>query len=891
MKKIFAFFAIAALALSGVSCVKELDEGANLPPEDGMRVSLTVSDAPWVSTRSAYTPGEGVKLTKNEKIALFYDNGTLLVGNNNSSFGIVATPQGGGSYSFTAPEAGLDKTWYAIVPYSYWMSRTKIKDNQRLMITFPCIQFPGQNTFDPQADFLVAKPFTIDAAGEKTATIDAFKRLTAPFKLEITGLDAGEKIYAATFAVNKKASSSFGGLLAGVAFYNVGAEPDDFSYDAIQMAYSRSNDLSAVYDKGLVEEGGCWPVWFSVLPGTIPANSVVTITVFTANACYTRSATINACAFTADQLHKLTFNIKGEGFTSVPAISQDFFHNGMPDAASITSVATEKTVSLKATDGVARDWEMKAYNWTAAKMDGGSTLPDALGFPEDQGASIKIPAVAEGNPVSKVRLYLAPISYAETRDFNFEVYNGETLVATYDNCAMLDYNPSKGYTAGGIIDIPCPEVVTSGDMTGLTIKFGHCDKHVHALVSRIVLYTGNMQPAPVEGDYYQDFLDGKDIVIGNQTYNIKDEDIAYKLIDDPDYNAFKAAVRTNDIIFIENNLTINNDNVAGIVLNRPRPTAIVGRYKVGKGQPFIDMRGKFWQITGGGMALLNIKMASTDNSHGLFYDAGSTVNNCMNIIDCTIESPHQLFNDYAVESTAVTSFIIDNSIIAHTYLNNRACYFIANAGKTPELCPMYRKVSVTNTVFYNRMTGNKAVAFRFFVFSNLSSAYPGAFGNYENLDFTFSNNSMYGFAPRAIFNTSNAKSAVIDKNVMYGAYIGGTDSGIYPVKFFALAGSPNEDPTKNVDPAPDWVYPNASNSSICGNTFHFAPFTTDTHWGPQGGGMDSWFTIADNNVKEDATENTLFGTCDADKLYFPVNTAVVTNGGGATYDTKLWQTW
>ena len=55
--------------------------------------------------------------------------------------------------------------------------------------------------------------------------------------------------------------------------------------------------------------------------------------------------------------------------------------------------------------------------------------------------------------------------------------------------------------------------------------------------------------------------------------------------------------------------------------------------------------------------------------------------------------------------------------------------------------------------------------------------------------------------------------------------------------------------------------------------------------------MDSWFTIADNNVKEDATENTLFGTCDVDKLYFPVNTAVVTNGGGATYDTKLWQTW
>ncbi|MBQ3722831.1 MAG: hypothetical protein II851_03885 [Bacteroidales bacterium] len=885
MKKIFAFFAIAALCLTGVSCVKELDEGAVVLPENGARVSLTVSDEAWVSTRSAYTPGEGVKMTKDEKIALFYDNGSLLVGNN--SFGIVASPQGGGSYSFTAPEEGLDKTWYAIVPYSYWMSRAKINTNQRMMITFPSIQFPGQNTFDPQTDVLVAKPFTIDAAGAKTATIDAFKRLTAPFKLEITGLDAGEKIYAATFAVSKKASSAFGNLLAGVAFYNIGAEPDNFTYDAIQMAYTRSNDLSAVYKEGLVEEGGCWPVWFSVLPGTLPANSKVTVTVFTANACYTRSATINECAFEADKLHKLTFNIKGDGYTSVPAISQDFFNNGMPDAAAITTAATEKTVSLTATDGVARDWEMKAYNWTAAKMDGGSTLPNALGFPESQGASIKIPAVAEGNPITKVRLYLAPISYAETRDFPFEVYNGEDIVASYDNCAMLDYNPSKGYTAGGIIDIPCPEAVTSGDMTGLTIKFGECAKHVHALVSRIVLFTGNTQPLPVEGDYYQDFMDGKDIVIGNQTYNIKDDDIVYGLIEDGDYKAFKDTVRKCDILFIDNSVTITGDNAAGIVLTRVRPTAIVGRYKIGKGQPFIDMRGKFWQIKGGGMSLLNIRMSSTDSSHGLFYDAGSTVNNCLNIIDCTIDSPHFLYYDQAQEAAAVTSYIIDNSIIAHSYISDRACYFIENAAKTPELCPMYKKFSVTNTVFYNRMSGTKAVTFRCFVFSNLSAAYPSAFGNHENLEFTFKNNSMYGFAPRAILNTSNAKSVVIDDNVLFGTYTGGTDSGIYPVKIFALAGNS----ASNVAPAPDWVYPNASNSSISGNTFHFTPFTTNTHWGAQWGGEDSWYKIADNNVKEDATENTVFGTCDVDKLYFPVNTAVVTNGAGATYATKLWQTW
>ena len=202
-----AALGLALLFLTAVSCVREFEESTRLP-EQGTRVTLTIFDEPWVSTRSAYTPGEGVHLTKTEQIGLFYDNGSLLVGN--GSYAIKATPQGGGVYSFTAPEGSLDKTWYAIVPYSYWMSRAKINTNQRMMITFPSIQFPGQNTFDPQTDVLVAKPFTIDAAGAKTATIDAFKRLTAPFKLEITGLDAGEKIYAATFAVSKKASSEIG---------------------------------------------------------------------------------------------------------------------------------------------------------------------------------------------------------------------------------------------------------------------------------------------------------------------------------------------------------------------------------------------------------------------------------------------------------------------------------------------------------------------------------------------------------------------------------------------------------------------------------------------------------------------------------------------------------
>ncbi|MBO4537044.1 MAG: hypothetical protein J5702_07530, partial [Bacteroidales bacterium] len=806
MKKIIALLGIAAFCLAGVSCVKELEESTRMIPEQGTKVTLTVSDEAWVSTRSAYTPGEGVKLTQNEQIGLFYDNGTLLVGNN--SYAIKAAPQGAGVYSFTAPEGSLDKTWYAIVPYSHNQARARLNTAKQFHIVFPCTQFPGQNTFDPSTDFLVGKPFAIDAEGARTATIDAFKRLTAPFKLEITGLDPGEKIYAVTFAQSTKASgynanTGVLNVLAGKCLFKTGAEPDDFVFDSVNPALTRSNNVSAIYDEGLVEESGVWPVWFNVLPGTIARNTQITVTVFTANACYTRTASIGgeAKTFATDKINKMAFNIKGEGYTSEPAISQGFFNNGMD------ATTSDKTVKLTATDGVERDWEIRGFNWTAAAQDGGSVLPSVLGFPKGVDAYVKLPAVA-GSQIKKVRLYLAPVSHLENYAFPLEVYDGETLVATVTNITMLDL--SQGYTPGGIVDVPCPEGVS--DMAGLTLKFGACTRNANALVSRIVLYTSEA-PKP-EGDYYQDFLDGKDIVIGNQTYNINDEDLLWEYLDTDDYKKFKSAAMNKDLIFVENSLTINGDNASGITLSRPRPLGIVGRYKEGKGQPFIDLKGKWWYVHGGGLALLNVKMASEDYTHGLINNSGSEIHSCYNIIDCTIEFAQYLVFDQAVEMGAVTSYIIDNSIFAIKYNSNRATMLWVSAGKSDELCPLYRKISATNSVFIDRMTGSAIASFRVFVTTtNCESGKPG---NMENLEFTFKNNSLYNLGPRMILGASNAKSVVIDKNVQFGTY-SGSDAKTALFRTFSY-------------PAySDYPYPEPSTSSLSGNWAHF---TNATPWVP-----------------------------------------------------------
>ncbi len=491
MKKYLNIALSIALCLAGMSCVQELNEEQIVDLSSGIPVTLSVTDADWESTRSAFTPGEGIKLTKNEEIGLLYDNGSLYVGNG-SSYAIAATPDGTGNYSFTAPDASLDKTWYGIVPFSKELTRAT-PSTKNLLITFPAIQFPGQNTFDPATDFLVSRPFTIEGTGDKTASINAFKRLTAPFKLQITGLKPTDKIFAVTFDLSQTASSADLNTMAGRCSYTAGATPDDVKWSAVALGLTRSNSLSAVYDEGLEKVGDCWPVWFNVRPITISSGKKMTVTVFTADACYTRTVNIKGGTFKTNRINSFTVDIKGSGYTEEPAISQGFFHNGMPEATSNYPTLSTLIKQLTATDNVARDWEIKAFNWKASKLDGGSMLPDALGFPcrtEDaRKGYIKLPAVA-GKTITKVRLYLAPVSLPENKDFPLKVYkyvnddDPEHLVYTVTKVAMLDQG--QGYTRGGFIDIAPNE-----DMTGMTLKF---DAQVNynayaALVSRIVLFT------------------------------------------------------------------------------------------------------------------------------------------------------------------------------------------------------------------------------------------------------------------------------------------------------------------------------------------------------------------------------------------------------------------
>lgn len=899
MRKNYAIVGAFAACLALVSCAKQFEEGMEIPAENGIRVSLAVSDEDWDATKSVYTPGQGIKITKNEKIALFYDDGTKLNGDSRGqSYCFTATPLGDGTYSFTAPEAALDKTWYSVVPYSLWQTRNKLNGAQYLMLNLPSTQYPGQNTFDPQTDFLVGKPFTIEGTGAKTATINAFKRITAPFKLELTGLAPTDKVYAVTFALSQSAKSEANGTLIGYEYYNIGANPDNFTFYAMQTTGTRQNGVSAIYDEGLVAEGGNWPVWLNVWPTEIKASCSATVTVFTADSCYIRTAPIPAGFLVSDKINKFSFNVKGAGYSSSAAISQGFFHLG-----SLASSKTETTLNLTATDGVARDWKIKGQKWTASVDDGGSGLPDALAFPShvsDNDCYFDIPSV--GRKITKIRIYFAPLSHNESRAYDVNLFKGDDYISTITSVTTM---PGQGgCAAGGYLDIACPAGYE--DMQGMSLKFGICAKNVKAVISRIALFVGD--PIVDTNDYYAMFLAGKDIVIGNQTYNINDEGIAYTLLEgEPTYQNFKSAIMGNDVVFIDNSVTIKNNSTSGIVLTRPRPTAIVGRYKKDVGQPHVNMAGKFFQTNGGGMSLLNVKISTTDGDHGLMMSTSAPespdpIPQSYNIIDCTTNSGEYLLQDRELTGAPVTSYIIDNSICVINTHTVRGCFFMTWAAKDFELSSLYRRMSITNSVFYCPLASSKNPSFRMFVFSNLSSAIVydgggnivsgGAQLNNSNLDFTFSNNTIYNIAPRYVVSGGYMKSCNMSNNVIYGTYSGTSDDHMTMIRCYGVY--------EGTMYGTDWAHPTPANSSITNNMVEFtapdASSSKDPDWVPamQGGdtftGENRFYTLSGNSYTANVTSSTMFDTINAEKFYFPVKKSVV-GDKGATYDTKLWQKW
>ena len=461
---------LAAGCLAIAACTSELapDPGTF---DAGTPVTLHVNDAPWTPSgepRSSYAEGVGISLSGSEDIALFYNDGTKLIGSDDTNrYPVKATANGDWTWSFSNPVAAEGRTWFSLVPYSQQGQRY-MKSSTKAQTRIGPVQFPLADSFDPQADVLAGKPFTVKG---NEAEISSFKRLVAPWRILVTGLGSSERIYAATLSLSGTATdwnNSIGGILT------VSMTED---YDGTVFCGStggNTRSISLNYGEGLPSKGGGHPLWFMVKPVEIPAGTDITLTVTTADATYTRTARMpSEQTLSTEKINKLAFNIKGPGSISQESSFQDF------TAQSLTA----GSVSLTAADESSLTWILPTSpQWTAASKDGGSGYPDALSFTVSK--TLRVPSIA-GKDITGIRLFIHP-AMTWSGGGTITVKDGDTEKATVDGACLVTAGGIPGaIERGGFVDIPLPEGCTT--LSGLDLLMGK----LTSVVSGAILFTAD----------------------------------------------------------------------------------------------------------------------------------------------------------------------------------------------------------------------------------------------------------------------------------------------------------------------------------------------------------------------------------------------------------------
>jgi len=836
MKKIFLYTALAVLGIFA-SCNPEQLELAVTPVPSERTVTLTVKDGTWTGdeTKTAFTPGAGeaghVGLCGDELISLYYKTDDTHYDGN-----IKASPTGTpGEYSFTIPEGASGNThWYGLMPYSSLVNGYNGQKTSVLMRLGP-VQFPGANTFDPHADFLVAQPFDVSGTpGSESGTIDSFKRLFAPLCLSISGLESGDKIYTATLSLSQDPAPS--AALAGVFFLTMS---DSYAGTFVSNnTDSSGNAVSAEYATGLAAVDGRWPVWFMVNPITIASGGSITLSVSTADKTYERTVTLGKdIEIGLDQLNLLKINIKGEGFTMAESVTQDF---------------TEQTLTgnktLTASDGSSISW---ASSITRTFNDNGSGIAGAMVV---NGQSFTFPTIP-GKNIIGARIFCHPAS----RYGGSAATSTLTIDGTVYPFNLASYGESIGMCAkGGALDVALPSGKTT--LSGLAVT----PTSQSNLISAITLFTED-DPA-FENDYYAQYEAGRDISINGTVFNKATNGAArlVKLYASGAANELVKDYTANGILFLDYDAEDNQEDVLALGYRlQPQNVVIIGRYR--NHQPHIDLatNGTFGvQSKGAEIHFKNVKL-STGNWMFVTNNLSEVTTLDVNIEDCTLNST----NTYMfVENHATNRFgsiVINNSILKLTKSLYEAKSDIVASGSTLSI----EKLWVTNSVVYAESElANPDNAIPVIAMRTSSKAVWYT----PDLDLKLEYNTFYNLA-------NNNNLGLVGLGSMSSLSIQYCVGDVtLPRSSCVVMMHASHDPAISEETGA--VRNNYFNdrSGSYGWTYFYS---AGTSWGIKQGG-----NTFEKNVSPFSSTNTATG-------YFPIDTSVVTNGAGASYDTKLWTTW
>ena len=858
MKKtiLFAGLLPAAAAFMMTGCTAELKENRTEEAvSKGTPVTLYVEDKEWLpedgTSRSVYEPGVVIHLTGTENIGLFYWNTVTskLVGSE-SNYSIKAEPSGAGIYTFTNPGAAEDAPWYSVMPYSKNCIRTYSSGNPtQLQFRVGPTQYPEANSFDPMADILIGKPFT---TADGTGTITAFKRMTAPFKLNVTGLEDNEKIYAITLELEGDPANKDNSI-TGQFIVTPSDEYDGMSISSVSSA-AKGRKISAIYGTGLTKSGDGWPVWLAVKPITVAAGTNITLTVTTADATYTRTASLPAeKTFVNDKVNTLTFNIKGSGVSSCETLFQDFTKQAVSTG----------NISLKASNGTIYNWTLNSANqWTAASSDGNSGMPNALNLPKN--SSLTIPSFA-GKVIKNVRLFLHPCASITSGTggaslSTISLKDGNETLSTIGNAALVTVEPKKGgYWNGGIIDIGLPDGYT--DLSGLTLAVA-----VNNVVASAMLFT-TASSGYNPYDYYARFLNGEDLTIGGTVYNKNTHTYGLFSIQGTNHAAFTNAIADKDIMFLdydENNaspytLTLTSNMVLG-------GKAIVGRYA--NHQPVIDgVTGTKGLKPTGDMAFKNVG----------FYVKGSFLTS-----ENLTANASLAFEDCSVEHTTEHAFIFENNPtydFCNLYFKNSVLLqpasgygLFAIGSKTKTAVSLsYNTFEIENNVFVCTSSPSTPASGRL-INLYVTASDEITYVECPSLHINFSHNTVYNRRGQCI-NVKSPEQATLEYNALKTEC--SKTTGWYIIAIQARGA---------LDPSTSTSRYNWGLNTEETGAFGISDMVKDSR---------DFFTVTGNQWKKtkDGAADIFQNTANPSIGYLPIDPTVVTNGAGATYSTKLWRTW
>lgn len=362
-------------------------------------------------------------------------------------------------------------------------------------------------------------------------------------------------------------------------------------------------------------------------------------------------------------------------------------------------------------------------------------------------------------------------------------------------------------------------------------------------------------------DYWQDYLDGKEIRIGTITVNkTLYPDLEIKTL--AEWNLTSAMLQTGGVFFVDNGTEKPETfTVAGSSSNiaRDNDLVIIGRY-ARRAQPTLissDLR------CNGNVGIKNMHLVATHpeqmfSSMNAQAHTGGPIDPDLQLVDCTIDMTQSRYCAY--EHNKEGSFgnvLFDNCIVEYKAgaTNSPALYSISTAAK--EKGYPIKSIVLTNNVVYA-----KTPAQAFLVnCGDGNTKYPT-----NDVQITVTGNTTWNlYQPNIMIRAYIATHLTITKNVCH--YTGSFKSylsAIYDKANFTAA---------QADVSENYLYMPNPTASLFWSARHTGSYSTP------------------NNQISNATTPDLknpFASEDAARGYFPIDPAVVTTGAGATYDTKLW---